>query len=51
MKTELEHLKQTLREIMSEWNGDESGSQEEKVQIAQEAIDQIEKLEVTLADL
>jgi len=51
MKTELEHLKQTLSEIAGAWNGDEPGHQEERAQIAQEAIEQIEKLEVTLADL
>jgi len=48
---ELAHLKQTLEEIAGAWNGDEPGHQEERAQIALEAIEAIEKLEVTLAEL
>ena len=48
---ELAHLKQTLKEIAGAWNGDEPGEQEERAGIALDAIEQIEKLEVALADL
>lgn len=51
MKIELENVKQTLREIAGEWNGDEPGTQEERATLAQEALDQIKKLEVALGEL
>ena len=44
-------LKKELEEISSEWNGDNPGITEERSHIAEEALEQITKLEELLKEL
>ena len=54
METEhprLAKLKEALEEIAGEWNGDESGLQEDRAHASQEAIEKIKELEELLTEL
>ena len=44
----LDRLIETLQEISGQWNGDESGSQEDNAHTADDAIEKIEELKELL---
>lgn len=48
---ELNNLKIKLEKTAGEWNGDESGIQEDRFHITEEALKYINKLEILLKEL
>jgi hypothetical protein len=51
MSLDLARIKKDAERIAGEWNGDESGQQEEKAQCATEVIETINTLENLLQEL
>lgn len=47
----LDKLAETLEEIAGQWNGDESGSQEDMAHAANDAIEKIQELKELLEEL
>ncbi len=51
MEKTLNKLKEYMEEIAGQWNGDESGSQEDNAHIALEVIEKIDEIEKLLEEL
>mgnify|MGYP001607987940 CR=1 FL=1 len=47
----LDSLKSELEDIAGEWNGDESGLQEDRAHASLEAVEKIEELKTLLEEL
>ena len=47
----LEQLKEYFEQVAGEWNGDESGIQEDRANIANDALDAIKVVENALSEL
>lgn len=49
--SELKQLKEKMERIAGEWNGDESGRQEDNAHIAEEVIEKIDEIKELLEQL
>jgi len=47
----LDYIKQEMDEVAGQWNGDESGKQEEDAQIAKEVLEKVAEIEELLKQL